>query len=66
MNLSDDEWAVAKQVCTARQLTAMQYRRQGVSWRRIGRLMGLDPKTVRDHVEAGSRRLEQALEDAIA
>lgn len=66
LRMSDEEWLVAKEVCTPRQLAAMHHRRQGMSWRRIGRVMGLDPKTVRDHVEAGSKRLEAELEERAA
>lgn len=66
LRMSDAEWEIAKTVCTAKQLAAMDYRRRGVGWKTIGRLLGVHPSTAKGHVEAGSKRLEQALEELAA
>lgn len=64
--MSTAEWEVAKTVCTAKQLAAMDHWRRGVGWKRIGRLLGIHPSTAKGHVEAGSKRLEDALEEIAA
>lgn len=62
LHMSDDEWTLAKTVCSPRQLAVMAHRRRGVSWRRIGRLLGISPTTARGHADAGRLAFEKALE----
>jgi DNA-binding CsgD family transcriptional regulator len=55
-----DDWALAKKVCTARQLQALDWARHGAGRHRIGLMLGLDPGSARDLVQAGMRKLERA------
>jgi DNA-binding CsgD family transcriptional regulator len=58
--LSHDDWTLAKQVCTKRQLQALDWARHGAGRHRIGLMLGIDPASARDLVKAGMRKLERA------
>lgn len=62
LRLTDREWATAKDVCTERQVLALDLWRRGAGYRRIGDLLDIDESTARQHVKRGRRRLELELE----
>jgi len=66
MLISPEEWAIAKKVCTAKQLAALDLWRRGAGWKRIATVLAIDPSTARAHVRAGRRRIVAALESAAA
>lgn len=64
--LSGTEWQVAQQVCTARQVQVLNYARRGWGARSIGAALDLDTSTVRQHLDAGMRKLKRELEKRAA
>lgn len=66
LRLTDHEWAVARQACTARQITALDLWRRGAGSKRISLVMGIDPSTAREHVRRGLKRLSDTLESQAA
>lgn len=66
LRLTANEWATAREVCTQKQITALDLWRRGAGSKRISLVMGIDPSTARAHVKAGRRRLTDALEQAEA
>jgi DNA-binding CsgD family transcriptional regulator len=66
VRLSEHEWATAKQVCTPRQVQALDLWRRGAGKKRIGLILGIDETTARQHVQRGLARLGRALEQPAA
>lgn len=66
LRLTDREWATANQVCTERQVLALDLWRRGASWKRIGLLMDIDRTTAREHVQRGYKRIQLQLETQAA
>lgn len=66
LRLTAHEWATAKTVCTAKQLTALDLWRRGAGSKRISLVMGIDPSTARAHLRAATKRLNEALETQTA
>lgn len=64
VRLTDAEWALAKQVCTEKQLAALELWRLGAGARRMATLLGVDPSTARARVRAGLRRITDAVGSA--
>jgi DNA-binding CsgD family transcriptional regulator len=58
--LSDEEFELARAVCTRQQVRALNLWRRGYGARAIGAIMDLDRSTARQHVRAGLRRLAAA------
>jgi DNA-binding NarL/FixJ family response regulator len=66
LRLTEQEWTVAQEVCTAGQLRVLQLYRQGMPKRAIARLLRVAPSSVRDNLEAASRAIDRAIEDSVA
>lgn len=66
MRLSTDEWKLAREVCTGRQVEALDLWRRGAGRRRIALVMGIDESTAKQHVQRGLARLGKALEERAA
>lgn len=64
--LTDEEWELARSVCTARQLQALAWHRQGYGYKRIAAILERDPASVRGLIARARRRLIAALEDVAA
>lgn len=60
--ITDEEMALARKVCTGRQVQVLTWHRRGYGYRAIAELLGLAPGTVRDHVKAARRRMLDAQE----
>lgn len=57
----DEFWKLAREVCTDRQLRALELReKHGASLYQIGYMMDLHPSTIRGHLRAASRNLRRA------
>ena len=54
--------AVARRVCTDRQLQVVQLREAGMGWKRISLHLGVGPDTARDHWRAAVRKINKEAE----
>lgn len=61
MRLTADEWAIAQQVCTPKQLQALDLYRRGAGRRRIAIALGITPAAVRDRIDAALLNIEKHL-----
>jgi len=66
LRLTDHEWETARQVCTDKQILALDLWRRGAGYRRIGQLLDIDESTARQHIKRGRKRLELELEQQAA
>ena len=62
MRLTPEEWAIAREICTPKQLEALDLWRRGAGYKRIATLLGVDPTSARARVAAGLRRVVDWLE----
>ena len=62
MKLSAEEWSVAREVCTPKQVAALDLWRRGAGKKRIGLVLGIDESTAEQHVRRGLARLGKELE----
>lgn len=60
MRITDEDFELARKVCTAQQVRALNLWRRGWGMRAIAETMDLDRSTVRQHVRAGNRRIAAA------
>lgn len=61
--MTADYWAVAREVCTEKQLRVLELReRRGMSLYAIGHALDLSPSTVRGHLRDATRKVRRALE----
>jgi DNA-binding NarL/FixJ family response regulator len=51
--------AVARAVCTSRQLEVVQLRETGLGWKAMALILSLDPATVRGHYRAAVVKIEK-------
>jgi DNA-binding CsgD family transcriptional regulator len=66
VKLSAEEWRVAREVCTPRQLQVLDLWRRGAGKKRIGLVLGIHPSTAAEHVRAGLDNVAKRLEEASA
>lgn len=66
LRLTAQEWAIACEVCTNKQLIALDLWRRGAGSKRIALVLGIDPSTARAHVKAGRKRIGDELEKQAA
>jgi hypothetical protein len=61
--VTEEEWEVARRVCTRRQVQALEWCARGLSLGQAARAMGLVSLTsARDHLDAAHRRIARELE----
>lgn len=60
--LSPEQLQRAKGDCTPKQRDALELWHAGYGWKRIGRVLEIDPSTAKARVEAALRRLGLSLE----
>lgn len=66
LRLTTHEWNIARNVCTDKQILALDLWRRGAGSKRISLVMHIDPSTARQHVRSGRKRLADALEHQAA
>lgn len=66
MRLTQTEWQIAKQVCTPRQLAALDIWRRGAGAKRIALILDIDESTAAQHIRRAHRRIARALEETAA
>ena len=49
---------IAEQVCTPKELDVLRMTQSGASPRQISRIVGIDRRTVRDHLENAIRKIQ--------
>lgn len=61
VDLTDEEaWTMAKRVCTAKELEALELHRIGLGYRRIALVLRIQVSTAQDRVNRAKRRIEEA------
>lgn len=63
--ISDEDYELARVVCTAQQFRSMALWRRGFGWKAIAMTMDIDRSTARQHVKAGVKRLANAQRDLL-
>lgn len=62
--IDDELRAVIERVCTPRQVEVLKLYAQGLGHKRVAATLGVSTKTAREHLEAASRRIRAAADDA--
>jgi hypothetical protein len=53
--------ALIERVCTSREVEALKLRSIGYGTRRIGRALGISPRSVRDRLDGAARKIQAEL-----
>jgi DNA-binding CsgD family transcriptional regulator len=64
--MTDEDWELAREVCTQKQLQVLAWHRKGYGYRTIALMFDLSPGTVRDRVKRAQQLLERASRDVAA